>query len=209
MSSEIGIFALGAVLSPGELLPLHVFEERYKELVSECIAQDRPFLVLYSDDQGTRELGCTANVVEVLDRFEDGRMNVVVKGGGLVTVVRLTRGRPYATAVVEPVVDDLDAGDERDAALAIFREFAAAAGIEAPDDLDDATAPLSYAIMTRVDFPPAEKQDVLELRSESSRLMALIELLARGMQALQKVEEIRKRAQGNGKMPLREPPAPD
>jgi Lon protease-like protein len=203
MASEIGIFALGAVLSPGELLPLHVFEDRYKELVSECIAQEQPFLVLYSDEQGTRELGCTAKVVEVLERFDDGRMNIVVEGGELVTVVKLTRGRSFTTALIEPVADDLQAGEEREAALSIYREFAAAAGIEVPDDIEEAGVPLSYAIMERVDFPPAEKQGVLELRSERGRLVALIELLARGMQTLQKIEEIRKRAQGNGKMPLR------
>jgi len=203
MASEIGIFALGTVLSPGELMPLHVFEDRYKELIGECVDQERPFLLLYTDEAGTRELGCTANVVEVLEQFEDGRLNIVVEGEKLVKVVELTRGRSFTTALVEPVADDLDVGQERDAALTMYRQFAEAAGLEPEDDIESDDDALSYAIMARVDFPPAEKQGVVEMRSERERLMALVELLARGMQALQKIEEIRRRAQANGKMPHR------
>jgi len=83
----------------------------------------------------------------------------------------------------------------------MYRRFAAAAGLEAEDDIEAEEGPLSYAIMARVDFPAAEKQNVIEMRTERERLMALVELLARGMQALQRVEEIRKRAQTNGKVP--------
>jgi Lon protease-like protein len=201
MNAEIGIFALGTVLSPGELLPLHIFEERYKELIGECVEDDRPFLLLFTDDEGTREVGCTARVVEVLERFDDGRMNIVVEGESIVQVIELTRGRSFTTGRVVELEDDLDAGDEREAALTIFRRFAAAAGLEEEGELEDHAGPLSYAIMARVEFPPAEKQSVIEMRAERSRLMALIELLARGMQALQQVEEIRRRAQGNGKVP--------
>jgi Lon protease-like protein len=201
MASEIGIFALGTVLSPGELMPLHVFEDRYKELIGECVDQERPFLLLYTDEAGTRELGCTARVVEVLERFEDGRMNIVVEGEQLVKVVQLTRGRSFTTGLVEPVPDDLEVGEERDAALTMYRRFAAAAGLEPQDDIESEDDALSYAIMARVDFPPTDKQGVVELRSERERLMALVELLERGMQALKKIEEIRKRAQANGKIP--------
>jgi Lon protease-like protein len=201
MASEIGIFALGTVLSPGELMPLHVFEDRYKELIGECVDQERPFLLLYTDEAGTRELGCTARVVEVLERFEDGRMNIVVEGEQLVKVVQLTRGRSFTTGLVEPVPDDLEVGEERDAALTMYRRFAAAAGLEPQDAIESEDDALSYAIMARVDFPPTDKQGVVELRSERERLMALVELLARGMQALKKIEEIRKRAQANGKIP--------
>ena len=77
---EIGIFALPTVLVPGERMPLHVFEERYKQLISECLDLDRDFLLLYADEGGTRELGCAAHVEQVLERFEDGRMNIMVEG---------------------------------------------------------------------------------------------------------------------------------
>jgi Lon protease-like protein len=199
---EIGIFALGTALAPGELLPLHVFEDRYKELIGACIESSEPFLLLFEDEQGARDLGCAAQVNEVLERFDDGRMNIVVEGVELLRIVELTDGRSYRTALAEPVADDRSAGEERDAALSMFRTFASAAGLEVPaDELESGDLPLSYAIMGRVDFPAADKQRILEMRSERSRLMALVELLTTGLQSLEQIEQIRKRAQTNGKVP--------
>jgi Lon protease-like protein len=199
---EIGIFALGTVLAPGELLPLHIFEERYKQLIGDSLESGDPFLLLYSDDDGTRELGCAASVIEVLQRYDDGRMNIVVEGGDLLRVVEMTRGRSYATGVVEGVADDPAVGEEREAALQIYRTFATASGLDLEDDdLEGHERPLSYVIMSRVDFPAADKQRILEMRSERERLMALVELLSRGLQSLQQLEQIRKRAQTNGKVP--------
>src|SRR6478672_4289537 len=180
---EIGIFALGTVLAPGELLPLHIFEERYKQLIGDSLETGEPFLLLFSDDDGTREIGCAASVIEVLQRYDDGRLNIVVEGGDLLRVVEMTRGKAYETGIVEDVADEIDAGDERDA------------------DLESHERPLSYTIMSRVDFPAADKQRILEMRSERDRLMALVELLSRGLQSIQQIEQIRKRAQTNGKVP--------
>src|SRR5919197_421955 len=69
---EIGLFPLASVLVPGELMPLHIFEERYKSLVSDCRQDDGEFALLYSDAEGARELGTTARVVEVLETSDDG-----------------------------------------------------------------------------------------------------------------------------------------
>ena len=90
---EIGLFPLAAVLVPGELMPLHIFEERYRRLIADCEQHGQEFALLYADDDGTREVGCTAELVEVAERFDDGRLNVVVRGGEVVNVVELTRGR--------------------------------------------------------------------------------------------------------------------
>jgi Lon protease-like protein len=75
---ELGLFPLGIVLLPTEQLPLHIFEERYKELIGECIDDDGEFGLVYADDDGLRDLGTRARVVEVLARFEDGRLNILV-----------------------------------------------------------------------------------------------------------------------------------
>ena len=200
---EIGIFSLPVAIAPGELLPLHVFEERYKTLIGDCLRDDSPFLLLFKDEQGARELGCTARVIEVLARHDDGRMEIVVEGEELLRVVELTRGQAYSTALVEPVDDDLAAERERDAALELYRAFAEGSGMDTRDDhIQELDSPLSYAILARIDVPPAEKQNVLELRSERERLMAVTELLARGLQGLKQMGEIRARAQTNGRVPL-------
>ena len=198
---EIGIFALQTVLVPGERMPLHIFEDRYKELIGECLDVGDPFLLLYADEEGTRELGCAADVVEVLDRFDDGRLNVVIEGTEVLRVVEITRGRAFTTAMADEATDDLDADAETEPVLELYRQIAAAGGGDPDEDLASSGQPLSYTIMARVDFPADEKQRVLELRSERERLMAIVDLLARGLQALQQIEQIRRRAQTNGKVP--------
>ncbi|TMJ94386.1 MAG: hypothetical protein E6G67_09675 [Actinobacteria bacterium] len=79
--SEIGLFPLDLVLLPGEQRPLHVFEPRYKELIGECLDEETEFGLVLADEEGMREVGTRAAVVEVLERFDDGRLNVVIEGG--------------------------------------------------------------------------------------------------------------------------------
>src|SRR5213076_2288106 len=109
---EIGIFALPTVLVPGERMPLHIFEDRYKQLIADCLDQDAEFLLLYTDDDGTREVGCAARVDGVIDELDDGRMNILVEGTEVMQVVEITRGRAYTTAMADEADDDLSAGDE-------------------------------------------------------------------------------------------------
>ena len=78
--AEIGLFPLGIVLLPTEQVPLHIFEDRYKELIDECLAEEREFGLVYADDDGLRPVGTLAAVTEVIERFDDGRLNVVVEG---------------------------------------------------------------------------------------------------------------------------------
>ena len=198
---EIGLFPLASVLVPGELMPLHIFEERYKSLVADCRERDGEFALLYSDADGAREVGTTARVVEVLETFDDGRMNIVIQGGEVVRVVGLTRGRAYLTGNVEQAEDDPSAGDEATSALDLYRRIAEATGQE-PDPEVRETPPgaLSYAIAARVDFPAGEKQRILEERTEHGRLMVIVELLARGLENIAMAARIQSRAQGNGKV---------
>src|SRR6516165_8744487 len=78
--TEIGLFPLELVLLPSERVPLHIFEPRYKELIGECLRSGEEFGLVLQDEQGRREIGTKAVVVEVLQVFDDGRMNVVVEG---------------------------------------------------------------------------------------------------------------------------------
>ena len=121
---EIGLFPLGIVLLPSEQVPLHIFEPRYKELIAECREQDQEFGLIYADEAGAREIGTRARVVDVLEEFEDGRLNIVVEGGARFRVERLTRGRSFLTAVVSPVPDGLAQPDPNTVARAVgsFRE---------------------------------------------------------------------------------------
>jgi Lon protease-like protein len=205
--SEIGLFPLGIVLLPTELVPLHIFEERYQELIGECLEEDREFGIVLADDDGLHEIGTRAAVTEVLERFDDGRLNIVVEGRQRFRVAELTGGRSFQTAEVEPVEDDdaTEVGDPADAerALALFEQLVELTGteIEAPERT---TPQLSYAVAARFEFVPPLKQELLEERSERVRLRRLCELLAGAAETLEREREIAARAATNGKVQPRE-----
>ena len=199
--SEIGLFPLELVLLPTERVPLHIFEPRYKELIGECLRGGREFGLVLQDEQGRREIGTRAAVVEVLQVFDDGRMNVIVEGHDRFRLRELTSGRIFLTGEVEPVDDDDHESDDlvSDEAMSLFRRLVEAAGGDV-DEPDDDAGPLSFQIAARVDFGTEPKQELLELRSEPARLRQLCPLLEAAIEAVQREREIRERASTNGKV---------
>ena len=139
---ELGLFPLGIVLLPTELVPLHIFEERYKELIGECLEHDGEFGLLYADEEGAREIGTRAKVAHVLERFDDGRLNIVVAGGERFRVAELTRGRSFITASVEPLEDEPALPSPEDVQHVRVREHALEqrAVLQRSDDVDERLA---------------------------------------------------------------------
>jgi Lon protease-like protein len=196
---EIGLFPLGIVLLPTEVVPLHIFEERYKELIGECVELGRDFGLVYADDDGVRETGTRARVADVIERFDDGRLNVLVEGGERFRVERLTRGRSFITAEVEPLEDEWGEPDEDAAARATeaFRALAAVAGSEA-EVPDIESERLSFAVAARVEIAADAKQELLELRSENGRLERLRELLDATREGILAARRLAEHAKTNG-----------
>src|SRR5437899_9703982 len=120
---ELGLFPLGIVLVPTERIPLHIFELRYQELIGECLEHDDEFGLVFADDDGMREIGTRASVVDVLDRFDDGRLNIAVEGRDRFRIITETSGRTFRTAHVERVEDDGRVSDRpaRERALELYR----------------------------------------------------------------------------------------
>lgn len=202
---EIGLFPLGMVLLPGEQVPLHIFEPRYRELIGECIEGDSVFGLILSDDEGTREVGTTAAVVDVLDRFDDGRMNVVVEGRERFRLLSETQGRAFRTGEIEAIPDDDgDVPSEEEVArcLAAFDALAVAAETEGGRPESEGEE-LSWWLATRVAFGPELKQELLELRSSRARLVRLAELFGRARATLAWAKTAEERAATNGRV---EPP---
>jgi Lon protease-like protein len=196
---EIGLFPLGIVLLPSERVPLHIFEPRYQELVGECLEEQREFGLIFADDEGVREVGTRARVVDVLEEFDDGRLNIVVEGGARFRVERLTRGRTFLTAVVEPVSDEPGAWDATVVQLALeaFRALAVVAGAE-PDDVEETASELSFELAAQVELPAEAKQHLLELTSEQERLRHVSGLLDAVRDALLAAQDLGERAKTNG-----------
>jgi ATP-dependent Lon protease len=201
-SQEIGLFPLELVLLPTERVPLHIFEDRYKDLISGCLAAGSEFGLVLEDEDGLREVGTLTGVVELTHEFEDGRMNVLVEGRERFRILELTEGRTFRTAEVEPVEDDDEAPTkaELEHTLEAFRQLATVAEADEVDEPSSGSPLLSFEIAARVDFGHALKQELLELRSERVRLQRLGELLDRAIEALAREREVRQRASGNGKV---------
>jgi len=199
--SEIGLFPLGLVLLPTEQVPLHIFEPRYRELIGESLVDGSPFGIVYADDDGLRQIGTLATVAEVVEEFEDGRLNILVEGGSRFRLLELTEGRSYATGRVEAVADQHDPAESADVerALALFARLVelTASNVEPPEP--DAPE-LSFAIAACFDFASDLKQELLDESSERIRLARLCELLAIAAETVERQKEIAGRAQTNGKV---------
>jgi Lon protease-like protein len=196
--SELGLFPLKVVLLPTEQIPLHVFEPRYKELIGECVEDDGEFGLVFSDDDGLRKVGTRARVTDVVERFDDGRLNVVVEGGERFRLLKLTSGRAFHTAETEPIADDGTAVAPEDAqrALELFRRVAELA--EAETSEPEPSLRLSYEIAARIELPLELKQELLESTSEPHRLHRLSQALDGIAELLQRQKELRDLSSRNG-----------
>jgi Lon protease-like protein len=200
---EIGLFPLGVVLLPTERIPLHIFEPRYRELIGECLDEDREFGLLFADDDGMREVGTRAGVVDVLRRHDDGRLDIVIEGRERFRLQELTEGRSYHTAVVEAVEDE--PGDPLDEDVERGRQelhrVAELAGAEL-DELELETETPSYELAARVALEPQVKQRLLELTSEPERMRAVVDVLGRIARAIELRREGAAIASTNGRVPI-------
>jgi ATP-dependent Lon protease len=199
--SEIGLFPLGLVLLPTEQVPLHIFEPRYRELIGESLEQDVPFGVVYADEAGFRQIGTLATVTEVTQRFDDGRLNILVDGGERFRLLELTKGRTFVTGRVEPVDDQHDPAEPADIerALTLFARLVELTSSDVEPPAAE-TPRLSFAIAGCFDFSADLKQELLDESSERVRLARLCELLAIAAETVERQQEIASRAQSNGKV---------
>ena len=199
--SEFPLFPLQIVVLPGEVVPLHVFEERYKTMVGECLDEEREFGIVWMSDDGLRKVGCTVSITELLERTEDGRMNILTLGSAPFRLVRRVEDMPYPAGDIELLDDtaeesDEAAGDEARERYAELLERVTDARPEAAE-LAEMSA---YAMAATVELPLPAKQTLLEQRSEDERLRAVGELLGAAMKRLDFVEAASERARTNGRV---------
>jgi Lon protease-like protein len=201
---DLGLFPLGLVLLPGERAPLHLFEPRYRQLLADCVLDDRPFVILQDHGDGASPIGCTARFMALGRRFADGRLNVTVIGESVVKVVEETSGRMYLSAWVEEVRDDApEPSDDLTAAVhdLFARLVAEIAGSHQPPPIRE-DIPLSYAIAGMIEMPAEPKQDLLECRDEDARLAMVRDILSSALDGADRERVAAARARTNGKVAL-------
>ena len=196
---DLGLFPLDLVLMPGERVPLHIFEPRYRELIGECLDNLTEFGLIYRQGIALSPVGTRARVDEVLERFPDGRFNVVVAGTTRFRVVEETGGRSFITARVRDLDDIVDPPSDEEIADCLAAFAGTQVGAEVPD-LDGAPEGLAFAVAAAAGLPNEDKQELLEMLSERDRVVALTESLTGPAGAEIRTREIERRASGNGKV---------
>ena len=197
---RLPLFPLGIVLLPGEPVPLHIFEPRYREMVQVCIDGDRPFGIVYASEEKLAEVGCTARIERVAARYDDGRLDIVAVGEDRFRVEAIHRDRSFLTADVEPVEDaaaDDDAG-AREAAITRHMRLLEMAGEEPRPGRYEQDVPVSFVIGRNAGLDLADKQALLEMAAEAERIRYLSEHLGGLLRRLEKARTFRDRARGDG-----------
>jgi len=200
-SERFPLFPLGLVLLPGEVVPLHIFEERYKTMIDECLEQGTEFGIVWSGDDGIRDVGCAAEVAQLIERTEDGRMNILVKGTRRFALERRVEDMAYPAGDVT-WVDDSDATEGAEAGAAARKAYADLVErvTETRPDEEDLTALDAYGMASTIAFDPGEKQSLLELLGEDERMRLLARLCTTALENLIRSQEAAERAATNGKV---------
>ncbi len=203
MSTRLPLFPLGSVLYPGLVLPLHIFEERYRQLVADLMGRPEPqefgvIAIRHGRETGVDgvsalyDTGCTA-VLQQAEAYEDGRFDLMTVGARRFTLVGLGPEAPYFSGEVEFLPDDV--GDAAEAAVVVpvaqqsFRSYldvlSERGGAQITiTDLPDEPLLLSYLIAAAIVVDLPVKQRLLEEPDAHRRLMAERRVLAREMQML-------------------------
>jgi Lon protease-like protein len=201
VAREFPLFPLGLVALPGELIPLHIFEERYKTMMGECLEQDKEFGIVWMSDDGLRDIGCACEIERVLERMDDGRMNLLARGTRPFRVLERQGHLAYPAGVIEFIEDRADApdGELAAAAHAAYGDLVRRATDRDPEneDLDEMSA---YDMAATVDFGLDAKQGLLDLRSENARLRLVTRLFRAATKRLDFVDRAQARARSNGKV---------
>jgi len=195
------LFPLGLVALPHELIPLHIFEARYRLMIADCLERGTEFGILWSADDGLRSVGCAVEIADVLDELQDGRMNIITRGTRPFALVERSDALDYPSGTVTWLDDD-DAPEDP-ALLADARDAYRALVRTATDRVmdDEAVADLgAYRMAATVEFGPRPKQELLELRDENDRLRLVTELFSEATARLELIGRGESKARSNGKV---------
>jgi Lon protease-like protein len=198
---DFPLFPLGLVALPHELVPLHIFEERYRTMIDECLERGSEFGIVWVSDDGMKTVGCACEIAEVLERMDDGRMNILTRGTRPFRVVEHQDDLPYPAGTIEFLDDKEEEAD--DATTATARGAYAELVQQATDKelSEEELAPLdSYAMAATVDFGLEAKQGLLDLRSENARMRLVLRLFRAAIKRLDFIERAQARARSNGKV---------
>jgi Lon protease-like protein len=195
------LFPLDLVLLPQQSLPLRIFEPRYKEMIGECLNQKRPFGIVRTQEDAIAEIGCTAEIVAVKQKYEDGSMDIEAAGRRRFEIVDVNSERSFLRASVLFQEDEpgQPAADDIQKALDLHVQVVKLLGPNETYESPDASRPqLSYELAGMLPMDLDFKQALLAMRSEPDRLSALTEFYRQVLPKLERATRVRQKAGGNG-----------
>lgn len=195
------LFPLDIVALPTESVPLHIFEDRYRTMIERCLDEQREFGIVWMADDELKGIGCACAIDRVLERTDDGHMDILARGTRPFRLLERQEHLPYPAGVVE-FLDEHDPDTDPDVARTT-RELYAKLVEQATDKTlsDDELGQLdAYRMAATVEFGADAKQELLELRSETARLHLLTMLFRAALKRMELVERAQTRARSNGKV---------
>jgi Lon protease-like protein len=198
---DFPLFPLGLVALPTELIPLHIFEDRYKTMIGRCLEEESEFGIVWMAEDGLRPIGCACEVAEVLERLEDGRINLIARGTRPFRIEARQDELPYPAGTVEFLEDRQEEIDPvlAEGAHQAYADLVRQATDRTPD-LEEIDGMTAYQMAATVEFGLDAKQGLLDLRSETSRLRFVTRLFRAAIKRLDFVERAQARARTNGKV---------
>jgi Lon protease-like protein len=200
LSTLLPLFPLDLVLLPGTPLPLHIFEPRYREMISECLDRNQHFGVLRGKEQELAEIGCTAEILTVTKKYEDGRMDIVTEGRARFEVLQLNQERSFLQGEVIYLRDELGAPSQEEIAqaLKLHGEIMTLAGAEPARSSEIDEGQLSFHLAGSLPLDLDFKQSLLGMTSEAERLRAIISFFENILPTMRRTVHVRRKAGGNG-----------
>jgi ATP-dependent Lon protease len=202
---RIPLFPLNVVLLPGNPLPLHIFESRYKQMIRTVVEQSAPFGVVRARDDGIFRVGCTAMVVRIVKAYEDGRMDIATVGQMPFRIEELHHDMPYLAATVQPLADDPQPGPAKITGelRKLFESCYRLAHGAAPADIslwpeNDPEHSFAYQLAPELPLDLDALQELLEIRTETERRSRLVEQLGALLPRLVRISQMREKTGANG-----------
>ena len=191
------LFPLEVVLFPGSELPLHIFEERYREMIGEALRDHTEFGIVLASEKGLVNTGCTAAIDRVLREYSDGRLDILTSGRRRFEILLVNEERSFLRGAVEFFEDE---GDRLATPELRDRAIAAYLGLDGGTPLDStalADPQLSFRL-ARVVTDLQFRQTILSMRHESERIERLAEYLPALAASQRSLENIKTVAPRNG-----------
>jgi ATP-dependent Lon protease len=200
-ATRIPLFPLNIVLFPGEAVPLHIFEPRYRLMTRLCLEQASPFGIVFVHDGNLAQTGCSALIVKTLKEFEDGRSDILTAGQQAFRLIRTHSEKAYLEADVEYLEEDFT-GIDALVSMQVEQLFDQCHRLlyqeAAPPFEAEGGISLAFYVASELPIDVAFRQMLLEQRSEAERQRILAKRLAEWYPQLQKREQVRGKAAGNG-----------